>query len=809
MSTEDCVARPAQIPNAVDVGSRGGAVRRSAARLLDGLIKVATKEYRLGYCALCISRCGYVATLEDGVLTRIDPDPNHPTGHALCIKAKAAPELVYAPDRILHPMRRTRPKGETDPGWQRISWDVALDMVVDAMAAAWVRHGPSAVAFGVATPSGTALADSFAWVHRLAHVCRSPNMVFATENCNWHKDYAPTYTFGAGIGMPDYANTECILLWGFNPATSWLAHAASVRQAQRRGARLIVIDPRRSGLATGADLWLRPRPGSDGALALGVANLLISRGHFDREFVIQWTDGPFLFVEEWGRLLNAGDLDCAGDPTHYVAWNETTGVAEFLPEQPPNAGSSARLALTGRHPVRTRLGMVGCRPVFELLAERCREWPPSRVAIATGIPEDRIAAAAALVAENRPVSFFTWTGTAQHQDATQTGRSIATLYALTGCLDAPGGNVWFAKPPVADVGAFDRVSQLERTSTLGYADRPEGPPKRGWITTRDLFQAIIKGRPYQVDCMLSFGSNFVASKPATAHSDEALRGLGFFAMAEMFETPTSRYADVLLPVCSAWEREGLQAGFLISQAAEAHVQLRPTVVPPRGDSRSDTWIVYELAKRLGLAADFFDGSPEAGLAAVLAPVGITPEQLRAAPRGISLNLTTQYRKYERSGFATPSRRLEFRSEPLKSAGADPLPAPRPAAPDPEFPLFLTTAKWPQFCHSQQRTLPSLRKRMPDPLVEIHPDTAQALGVRAGDWLVVESRTGRMRARARLDPHLAPDSVCAQYGWWQYPDGAGDANRLCDGEDFDPVTGSNNLKAVPCRVFALPEAEPFG
>jgi anaerobic selenocysteine-containing dehydrogenase len=138
---------------------------------------------------------------------------------------------VYAPDRILHPLRRTRPKGEADPGWERISWDEALDLVAGKMRAAMTK-APQSLAFGVATPSGTAVADSFAWIHRLAHACHSPNLVFATENCNWHKDFAPAYTFGAGIGMPDYQHTGCILLWGFNPATSWLAQATAVQQAR-------------------------------------------------------------------------------------------------------------------------------------------------------------------------------------------------------------------------------------------------------------------------------------------------------------------------------------------------------------------------------------------------------------------------------------------------------------------------------------------------------------------------------------------------------------------------------------------------
>ena len=759
-----------------------------------------TTELRRGYCALCISRCGCVGTLEDGTLTRIDPDPAHPTGQALCIKAKAAPEAVYAPERILHPLRRTRPKGESDPGWERISWDEALD----TLAAHILATPPRSLAFGVATPSGTAVADSFAWIHRLAHACHSPNLIFATENCNWHKDYAPAYTFGAGIGMPDYQHTACILLWGFNPATSWLAQASAIQQAHRRGAKLIVVDPRRAGLAGSADLWLRIHPGSDAALALGLAHVLIESGHIDHAFLARWSDAPFLVADEDGRLLCGADLAPDGDPELAVAWNERTGTAQLCPRRPPNMTLDERLALRGSYTLITHGVSITCRPVFDRLAEHCRDWPPARVAEATGIPAEQVELAANMIADNLPLSFFTWTGTCQHDNATQTGRAIAALYGLTGCLDAPGGNVWFDKPPLTDVMGFDWVSPEERASTLGYQERPQGPPHKGWVTSRDLFRAVVQGEPYPVSCLISFGSNFLLSKPNTRMSTAALERLDFFALTEMVETPTSRYADLLLPVCSAWEREGLLAGFQVSAAAEAHVQLRPAMVPPQGESRSDSWIVFELAIRLGLSDSFFGGDQEAALTAMLAPSGLTPEALRASPGGISVPLHTHYRKYQQHGFSTPSGRLEFHSERLRGVGLDPRPeyVPSSVQRDPRFPLTLTTAKWPQYCHSQQRHQPSLRRRMPEPLVELHPDTAAARGIVAGEWLMVVTSMGSMRARARLDQHLAPLVVCAQYGWWQYADGAGDANRLIDGEYFDPVAGSNSLRDFPCQVVAL-------
>jgi anaerobic selenocysteine-containing dehydrogenase len=175
--------------------------------------------------------------------------------------------------------------------------------------------------------------------------------------------------------------------------------------------------------------------------------------------------------------------------------------------------------------------------------------------------------------------------------------------------------------------------------------------------------------------------------------------------------------------------------------------------------------------------------------------------LRAAPGGIILPLETHYQKYRKTGSATPSGRFEFHSERLRRVGLDPLPefiVPAPTA-DSHFPLTLATAKWPEYCHSQQRNHPLLRRRMPEPLAEVHPDTAADRGIKDGDWIRITTRMGFVRARARLERDLAPDVVCAQYGWWQFPDGAGDANRVIDGECVDPVAGSNCLRAFPCEI----------
>lgn len=676
------------------------------------------------YCALCISRCGCLASVENGRLLSIAPDPAHPTGRAICIKAKAAPELVGHPQRLKTPLLRTRPKGDADPGWRPIGWDEAYALSAQRLRAA----GAEGTAFAVATPSGTAIADTFGWIHRLAHYWGSPNLVFATENCNWHRDFSPALTWGSGLGMPDYAQTATILLWGCNPAATWLAHAERIRAAQQRGARLIVVDPRRSGLANGADLWLPVRPGSDAALALGLAHLLLA--------------------------MDGADLDYLR--THSDAFSPA----------PDGRGS-----------------------VLERLREHLAQWPPQRVAAATGVAEETLRRTAALLAGAKPVSLYTWTGTCQQEQATAATRAINLLYALTGSLGRPGGNRYFPKPKLNDIAAFERVDPATRQRTLGYAERPLGPPSRGWITTRDLFRTVLSDDPYPIRALVAFGSNFLVSKPATRHAEAALARLDFFVQSELFETPSARWADLLLPAASCWEREGLQPGFMVDAAADAHVQLRPALVAPPGEARSDTAIVFGLARALGLGEAFFDGDEDAALAYQLAPSGLDVAALRGERRGRAAPRLTP---------EAPPPRITLWSDALRRQGGDPLPEWRPPAVAGDLPFTLTCGKVVAYCHSQFRQIDSLRRRQPEPLAELAPDVAASRGIAAGDRIVVRTAGGEVHYRAQISDRLAAGTVWAHYGW-SSADEAIDYNAAMDGECYDRVSGSNALRGIACDV----------
>ena len=775
------------------------------------------RERRIpGWCALCRSRCGCISVVRDGRLIGIERDPSHPTGRALCAKGLAAPEQVESPDRALLPMKRTRPKGDTDPGWVRISWDEALDTVAGEMRRLAAESGPESVAFAITTPSGTAISDSIQWVERLMHAFGSPNNCYGTEICNWHKDVATTYTYGTSIGTPDWEHAGCALLWGHNPGTSWIAQARQVADAKARGAKLVIVDPRRAGAANKADLWLRVRPGTDGALALGFARVVLEEGWYDHEFVRNLTNAPFLVHGAEARLLRESDLVAGGAPDRFVAWNTDTERAEIVPGAPIHG---ARWALGGEMTVTTLDGPTRCRTVLDAYRERCSPFAGEALEAVTGVSPKDVRAAAELLTRSGPLAYYAWSGVGQHTNATQTDRAISCLYALTGSLGRRGGNVELAKVPVHDVSGRDLVTGDQRAKTLGLAERPLGPPRDGWCTSEDLYRAIVTGRPYPIRGLLAFGANLLVSHADAAAGIRALEKLEFYVHADIFPNPTAEYADIVLPVNTPWEREALRVGFEITQAANGRVQLRPPVVASRGESRDDGWIAFALAERLGLGNRFWDGDRDAGYREWLAPSGIGLDTLRSRREGIDVALETPYARYERDGFPTPSGRVEIWSETFRAHGQPALPGFEPPATGPRarpdlaarYPLVLTSAKQHMFCHGQHRNLPRLRKLQPHPRLEMHPDTAAARAIADGDWVEIETPGGRFRARASMKAALAPDVVAAQHGWWQacreldlpgYPllgDAAANLNCAVGAEHADPVSGSTPLRSYLCEV----------
>jgi anaerobic selenocysteine-containing dehydrogenase len=772
--------------------------------------------------------------VEDGRLVRVRPDREHPHATPLCPKGLAGPELVYDPQRLKYPLRRTRPKGEADPGWERISWDEAMEAVAKRLVQIKRDHGAHSVVFNRPGPGGSPAKDYAEWVVRLALAFGSPNTLATGHVCQWHRDTGSKYTYGDdAVPEPDYANTGLLLIWGHNPYTSVRCNVRDVGLARRNGAKLVVIDPRRTEIAREADLWVQLRPGTDGALLLGLIHLLIEGRSFDEAFVRNWTNAPFLVRADTGDLLTAEEAGFPGTGPGFVAWDRAQNrpapvrpgfPADELPAQPALQGNF-QLELAGG-------GEVEVQPVFECLRHLAAAWPPERVQSITGVPPERLRDLARYLGEIKPAAYYSYNGIEQHTNAMQTNRALCTLYALTGSLERPGGNVYFPKLPGGKVRDAKLLAADAHRLRIGYGKRPLGPAGRSNSSAQayEVFESILTEEPYPVKALVAFGGNILTANAHTLRGREALRRLDFMVQTELYMTPSAELADIVLPAATFYEAPHLRLGFPNLWPARKHVQYRPRVVPPLHEARSDVEIVFELACRLGLGDRFWGGKLEKAFDAQLRPLGLDLITVKKIPGGVSVDLSMTYEKYRRvdpangaaRGFQTPSGRVELFSQRFKDQGFDPLPSYREPEMSPlsrpqlavRYPLILTCSKLLPFCHGQHRSVPSLRKRVPEPFVEMHPETAAQRDVDDGEWVRVETPEGQIRLKAKVTDTISPGTVCVQHGWWQscpelslpgYPpfsrDGA-NANLLYSTLAVDPISGSVPYKAYLCEVAKI-------
>ncbi len=771
------------------------------------------------YCAQCRSKCGCVAVIKDEKLIKIEPLKSHPSGQKLCPKGKAAPDIIYHADRLTYPLKRTTPKNAKDPGWKIISWSQALEEISKKMLEIRDEQGAEQVAFSVTTPSGTNISDSISWIERFIRVFGSPNTIYGTEICNWHKDFATKFTFGTNIGTPDFKNTDCILLWGNNPEETWLARSVEIRKGLKKGAQLIVVDPRPTNFAKKANCWLRVRPGADQVLALGLANLLIKKKGYKHKFLADWTNGPFLVRSDTGVFLRENDLYLNGSENIVFGYDEVNkSLLRYDLLKGIWIDDITNISIFSEVDIKGEKQSVQCKTALNIYAALAAEYPIGRASKITGIPEEYFESAVNILISAGSVAYYAWNGVSQSSTATQTDRAIALLYTLTGSLGAEGGNIAGNGAIFNDISGHDLITEKQKAKALGLKERPLGPASNGWVTARDVYNAILSQKPYPIKMLFSFGGNILYSQPDTKLAKKALQKLKFHVHADMFLNPTANFANIVLPVASAWEREGLCTGFDCSLAGMRYVQLRQPTIPAVGDSKSDISIIMKLSKLLGFSDKFFNCDLDSGYDEILKKTELTASELRLKPAGIKLSRGMKYRTFEEKndegypiGFLTPTRKIEIYSEVLKFNGFAPIPIfnhTEDCSVTKHLPLILSGAKTVAFCHSQHRNIDSLRKLMPDPILQISDRTAEPRKIKDGDWVKIITRTGIFVARAKLSKGLAPDSVFAQHGWWvgdfdsKQQKFTTNLNSVIDTAIADPISGSVPMRCSRCEIIKL-------
>jgi anaerobic selenocysteine-containing dehydrogenase len=389
-------------------------------------------------------------------------------------------------------------------------------------------------------------------------------------------------------------------------------------------------------------------------------------------------------------------------------------------------------------------------------------------------------------------------------------RAIAILRGLTGNIDLPGSDI-------LGMNILHSYPTLKSNLPKAMAKKRLGADSYkllvGWRALMPsahipaLFKAMRTGEPYRIRALLIFGSNPLVTVANSKEVYHSLNKLDLLVVTDLFMTPTAAMADYVLPA-AFWPEVEQIIGYPL--AAENMVMAQQKITQT-GECRQDEWIMDDLAKRLKLP-----GSEES-LADVmnyqLKPLGVTYEELKE--KGF-IYPPHEYRKYEQNGFKTPSRKVELYSKTLERMGYDPLPTYKEPAEGPlqtpelskKFPYILTTgSRLREFFHSEHRQIPRLRKRRPDPQVELHPEVAALHGISAGDWVIISSPRGNIRMKALITADINPRVINVEHGWWfpersmsDYGVWESNANILTsNAPPYDPAFGSYQLRGLLCRI----------
>jgi anaerobic selenocysteine-containing dehydrogenase len=312
---------------------------------------------------------------------------------------------------------------------------------------------------------------------------------------------------------------------------------------------------------------------------------------------------------------------------------------------------------------------------------------------------------------------------------------------------------------------------------------------------------------------------FMVTNPLSTYPDaiqayEAFIKLNFMVVADVFHTPTTAIADIVLPAALPGEHSTLAYW----PSWFGYLKADPQFTEPPGEAWSDIKILNELAKRLGMKEHFWENVDEV-LDVWTAPAGLTYQQF--AKKRILYPTTRYLADHEGDYFQTPSGKVELCSEQMEQLGVTPVPsydeilrAREISSETPEFPLLMTNKKERAFMLSQAKPIERLRKKYAEPFVEIHPETARAAGIAEGDMVFIETRKGRIVQKARLNPHLDPRVVMPAFGWWfpekpatGYDWRKSNINILIDYGPEELATGATHLRGIPCRIYK--NEETFG
>jgi anaerobic selenocysteine-containing dehydrogenase len=685
------------------------------------------------FCDICApgNHCGIDVFLRDGRIIKVEGTPGHPHNNGkLCTKGLASRQYVYRQDRLRVPLRRIGPRGEGR--FEEISWEEAYAEIAERLNGVKDKFGANSVVFF------TGYSKWYRpFYQRFAFSFGSVNYCSDDSVCN-NSGVMGMKTTGGRVAMPDLRNTRLFLGWAYGGYYSSHLSPNGVKGLKARGGKVIIVDPRVTpAVKHFADLHLQLKTGTDGALALGMANIIIENNWVDWQYVN----------------------------------NHTYGFDEY--------------------------------------AAYVRRFDPDTASRLTGVPKDLIYEAARLFAQTKPACLNPSGSTvAHHINGFQNYRAIVCLLGLTGNYDVAGGNV----PGTAETYIYKGAGFPMKSVEFSRRGRPRKPIVGGerfplWdelneeAQDMDLTRQLETGEPYPLKALFALGLN-LKMFPDTERFKRALAQLDFIVDVDLFQTDSAKWADIVLPVCSSFERTDFKV------YGGGWAQLVRPVIAPLYESKSDTEILFDLVKALGIKDPLLEKGYDACLTYMLRGSGLTLDELKAADnKPIRSPRFAPYvpGTYTKEGYDTPSGKFEFASQVIakykESHNLDALPTYRnpfrdeknPEESRKKYPIVLTVgARIPFALHSRFHDVPWTRSFRPEPQVDVNRADAEEKGIAEGDLVELFNPTGRIRLRAHLTDKVAPGQAALYHGYTE-----ANGCELVDAGHLDPYSGFPAYKSNLC------------
>lgn len=710
----------------------------------------------------CVNSCGHLVHVKNDRIIKVEPaEFPDPDFNRICLKGISnAMQKTYSPDRVKYPMVRVGERGEGK--WKQLSWEEAFTQIADKITKMQKEHGDGAMSFINMTGDYGVFGQLIS--QKIANVMKGTILT----NLGIMGDLASNIAFVPATGMlqeahpwKDLMNSKLLILFGCNYAETALNDIRFVWNAKENGTKIIVIDPRFSNTAAKANQWVNLRPGTDGALILGMMNVILEKGLHDEKFLNDNTTAPYLVRSDNKQFLRSGDLN--GDETiqYMVIDDETSSVRER---------SLAAQKLSGTVTVTLSDGKsIECRTAWDLTADYINDWTPEKASEVCEVSVEVINQLAVDYASSEAAAIKISQGVNRYYNGHQGFRNALILGGICGNHGKKGAGVSWAGGTLFKTIAATSSSWLNPREDEGYE------PKK--VVGSHLFELIPKNEPWPIKGIWFNHYNYGTQIPNYNEFINVIAPkLDLIVVSEQVFNDATAHADYVLPACSWYEQESE----LVSSWSNYYFQLRKQCITPMWEAKQDFDIFAGISEKMGYGEYWGDIEDEINYIIDT----FTEDKLRDIDKkelwetGVTSALyPDDFIPFEDQVYFTPSGKLEIYLDFLESFGealpvhSEPIESNRqPQAK--KYPLTFMNVHNVFTVHSQHATLPWILEVNPEPVADISSVDAKARGIKGGDMVKVYNDRGHVTLKARVTEGIKPGCINIYEGYWkkQYQDG---------------------------------------